>query len=313
MGEQKPLPIKCLSDVQAVDLLSLPHFSSGIESLDRVIQGLFENQLIVVTGKRGQGKSTFASWILANALNQGRKVFAYSGELPDFHFRNWLDFQISGIEGINKTQNKYGDAIYSLKQEYQDKLTAFYKGRAYIFDNSFVDEENTLQKTLCDSIVYAATELGCKVILIDNIMTAIDISDNDAYKVQSSFVKNVKALARQYDLSIILIAHPRKTESGKEFSNDDVSGTGDITNIADIVLAYSRIPESKPESKQYQGAISVTKNRLTGKLAVGDGTIKVIYSEATKRIVSNANEGAKKLCCFSKNFEETKEMESLPF
>ena len=107
-----PFPIKCLSDVEKVDLLSLTHISTGIKSLDRLIEGLFESQLIVVTGKRGQGKSTFASWLLSNALNQGRNIFAYSGELPDYHFRNWLDLQIAGARNIKTEKNEWGDSVY---------------------------------------------------------------------------------------------------------------------------------------------------------------------------------------------------------
>ena len=119
-------PIKCLSDVQKVDLLSLPHISTGIKSLDRLIEGVFESQLIVVTGKRGQGKSTFASWLLSNALNQDRNIFAYSGELPDYHFRNWLDLQIAGKQNINTTKNEWNDFIYSLNDDAAKKLDTWY-------------------------------------------------------------------------------------------------------------------------------------------------------------------------------------------
>ena len=79
----KPLPpsIKCLGDVEKIDLQSLPHIGCGIKSLDKIICGLFEKQLIVLTGKRGEGKSTLASWICANALDQNKNIFAYSGEL----------------------------------------------------------------------------------------------------------------------------------------------------------------------------------------------------------------------------------------
>ena len=42
MQQNMPFPIKCLGDVEKVDMNKLPHIGSGIKSLDRVIKGLFE-------------------------------------------------------------------------------------------------------------------------------------------------------------------------------------------------------------------------------------------------------------------------------
>lgn len=303
MNSHMPFPIKCLGDVEKVDLLKLPHFKSGIKSLDRIIEGLFDSQLIVITGKRGQGKSTFASHILSNALDQGRNIFAYSGELPDYNFRSWIDMQIAGSQNIDTTYNEWNDANYTLKDEAAQKLSEFYQGRAYIYDNSAVCKEE-LQKVLLGSIRYAAKELKCSVFLIDNIMTAVDMLGNDAYAIQSSFVKQLKAAAAELNVTIILIAHPRKTEQGKDLVNDDVSGSADITNLADIVLTYSRITKKPGEGDPvYSSKIQVTKNRLTGRLAVGETAIKVRYSEKTKRIISDDDKDPNRLmCCFRNDY-----------
>lgn len=72
--------VKELADVKAVDLFSLPKIPTGIESLDKVLSGgIYLGQTVILTGKRGEGKSTLGSQILANALNEGNTVFAYSG------------------------------------------------------------------------------------------------------------------------------------------------------------------------------------------------------------------------------------------
>lgn len=294
MATEQKFPVKCLSNVEKVDLEKLPHIGTGIKSLDRIIKGLFGSQLIVITGERGQGKSTFASWILANALNQDRKIFAYSGELPDYHFRNWLDIQIAGTQNIITETNKWGDESYHVSDSACDMLTRYYDGRAYLYDNSAVSQ-GRLQDMLLGSIRYSAEALGCSVVLVDNIMTAVDMLSNDAYAVQSAFVKDLKAIAAEKNITIILIAHPRKTEAGKQISNNDVSGSADITNLADTVLTYSRL---KKEGK-YQSAIQVTKNRLNGRLATGDYAIKVEFSDKTKRIKSDDDSEIPELmCCF---------------
>lgn len=298
MNNPMPLPIKCLGDVEKVDLTKLPHISSGIKSLDRVIKGLFDSQLIVITGERGQGKSTLASWFCANALDQDRKIFAYSGELPDYNFRSWLDMQIAGSQNIDTTYNQWNDADYELREEAAAKLSEYYQGRAYIYDNSAIINGD-LQTVLIQSIIYAAEQLECTVFLIDNIMTAVNAGD-DMYSVQSNFVKELKAIASTRNVTILLIAHPRKTERGKALENNDVSGTADITNLADTIITYSRIEDDK---SNYDSEIQVTKNRLTGKLAKQKQAIKVHYSEKTKRIISDDDtEPNQLMCCFRNDY-----------
>ena len=300
--ENKNKYIKCLSDVDEVDLLSMEHFNTGIPSLDRCLSGVYFGQLIVLTGKRGEGKSTFASWILANALDKGWKVFAYSGELPDYHFRNWLDLQIAGIEEQNVTKNEYGDEIYSVKAEARDKLTEFYKGRAYIYDNSIIPDGSS-EESLTSTIETAAIEYGCRVILVDNLMTAIEVEPSeDQYRAQSNFVKKLKFLAQKYKLAVILIAHPRKEGENNALTAESVAGSGDITNLADTVLTYEKCPERLSENDRFQSRIGVRKNRLTGKRLLNDETmVKVIYSVQTKRIVENERDGLKRICCFAES------------
>lgn len=297
MQQNMPFPIKCLGDVEKVDLNKLPHIGSGIKSLDRVIKGLFESQLVVISGKRGQGKSTFASWILSNALNQDRKIFAYSGELPDYNFRSWLDFQIAGAQNIDTTVNEWNDEEYTLRDDAACKLSAYYSGRAYIYDNSCIPSGN-LQDTIIGSIRYAIDTLGCSIILIDNIMTAVGGAQDDKLSLQIDFVKKLKAFATEKKATILLVAHPRKTEQGKALVNDDVSGASEITNLADIVLTYSRTGDDE----KYQSEIQVTKNRMNGRLAVGKGAIKVSYSLKSKRIYSDDDKNPHELmCCFKEN------------
>lgn len=77
---------------------------------------------------------------------------------------------------------------------------------------------------------------------------------------------------------VLLVAHPRK--SSGELGNDDVSGSADITNRVDIVLSYERA--DKQDNRK--SLLSVTKNRLTGKLKTGDNRIELFFSDKTKRI-----------------------------
>lgn len=282
--------VKRLATVEAVNLRDLPKIKTGIQPLDRVCGGLLLGHVVLLSGKRGEGKSTFMSQLVAEAIEQDNAVFVYSGELPNYHFKNWLDLQIAGGNHICAATNEYGDKEYYLTDGCVKKINAWYYDKAFIFDNSAVsdDEFEGLIKVMVDAICRYDIKLVC----IDNLMTAMDSDPNtDIYRQQSAFVKNLEKLAQQYDVAIILVAHPKKTNAA--FDNDTVSGSSDITNAVSFVFNYQRAAEND-ECDSY---LMITKNRMNGKLLTGDNAIPLYYSEKSKRISADPNE-VKEYGCF---------------
>ena len=282
--------VKRLATVEAVNLRDLPKIRTGIRPLDRVCGGLLRGHVVLLSGKRGEGKSTFMSQLVAEAIEQDNAVFVYSGELPNYHFKNWLDLQIAGANHICTTRNEYNDEEYYLTDGCVKKINAWYYDKAFIFDNSAVsdDEYEGLIKVMVDAICRYDIKLVC----IDNLMTAMDGDPNtDIYRQQSAFVKKLEKLAQQYDVAIILVAHPKKSSAA--FDNDTVSGSSDITNAVSFVFNYQRADDGD-ECDSY---LMVTKNRMNGKLMAGDKAIPLYYSEKSKRISANPNE-VKEYGCF---------------
>ena len=282
--------VKRLATVEAVNLSELPKIRTGIRPLDRVCGGLLRGHVVLLSGKRGEGKSTFMSQLVAEAIEQDNAVFVYSGELPNYHFKNWLDLQIAGANHICTTRNEYNDEEYYLTDGCVKKINAWYYDKAFIFDNSAVsdDEYEGLIKVMVDAICRYDIKLVC----IDNLMTAMDGDPNtDIYRQQSAFVKKLEKLAQQYDVAIILVAHPKKSNAA--FDNDTVSGSSDITNAVSFVFNYQRADEGD-ECDSY---LMVTKNRMNGKLMAGDKAIPLYYSEKSKRISADPNE-VKEYGCF---------------
>ena len=293
--------VKRLANVEAVNLSDLPKIKTGVRSLDRICGGLLRGHVVLLSGKRGEGKSTFMSSLVAEAIEQDNSVFVYSGELPNYHFKNWLDLQIAGAENIAIRQNEYGDNEYYLTEETVNKINRWYYDKAFIFDNSAVndDEYEGLLKVITDSICRYDIKLVC----IDNLMTAMDCDINsDLYRQQSQFVKNLEKLAQQYDVAIILVAHPKK--SNADFDNDTVSGSSDITNAVSFVFNYERAKDGE----DCDSRLMVTKNRLNGKLLLGDNAIKLYYSEKSKRVLANAYEN-KQYSCFTQPKTEIYELD----
>lgn len=296
--------VKRLANVESRNLKDLPKIETGIPSLDRTCGGLLLGHVVLLSGKRGEGKSTLMSQLVVEAIEQDNAVFVYSGELPNYHFKNWLDLQIAGINHIEKEVNKYGDEEYYLADETVKKINKWYYDKAFIFDSDAIPEDDYegLLKTITDTVC----RYNIKLVCIDNLMTALECdARTDLYRQQSTFVKSLEKLAQAYDVAIVLVAHPKKTQG--EFDNDAVSGSSDITNAVSYVWNYERGEQIGT------GKIMITKNRVMGTLLTGDNAIKVYYSGKSKRIQQNVYEN-KEYSCFA-NLDEIleKSISDLPF
>lgn len=274
--------VKELSSVRSVNINDLERLKTGIPELDKVIGGLVMGQVVLLSGKRGEGKSTFGSQLIVSALDQGASTFAYSGELADFHFKRWIDYQLAGLDNLEEVKTEYGNLAYNIRPEAVERITEWYRHRAFIYDNEFIPDEGEELEALTDTVEKVIQQYGTKLIFIDNLMTTMEFvqEQGNLYLEQSKFVGRLKRIAMKYQVVVILVAHPRKSKEG--FSNDDVSGSSDITNKVDVVLSYSRMPEGSPTDSR----LEITKNRLFGKLKMGSDAIGLMYSDKTKRIYS---------------------------
>ena len=282
--------VKRLANVEHKNIIELPKIKTNIRELDRICGGLLMGHVTLLSGKRGEGKSTFMSQIVAEALDQDNAVFVYSGELPNYHFKNWLDLQIAGSNHIESLVNEYGDEEYYLSAETVEKINSWYYDKAFIYDSEAIPEDD--YEGLISTITDTICRYNIKLVCIDNLMTAMDCdARTDLFRQQSVFVKQLEKIAQQYDVAIILVAHPKKTNG--DFDNDAVSGSSDITNAVSYVWNYER-----GKDEEGTGKIMVTKNRVTGGLLTGENAVKVYYSGKSKRIQSSVYSN-KEYGCFS--------------
>ena len=111
-------------------------------------------------------------------------------------------------------------------------------GKFYLFDNGYVFEEDS-STAVIKCFEMCARRYGCKLFLIDNLMSLLTTSDEEN-KAQAKFMAKVKAFASKYKVHVLVVAHPRKEKAGSTFSNDTVSGSSVITNLADNVFSIEK-------------------------------------------------------------------------
>ena len=275
--------IKQIKDIERKDQSKLPRFRTGLREIDKVTEGgLRLGTVALLTGERGNGKSTLASQIGAFAIRAGYNTLFYSGELLDWYFREWLDRQIAGNKYIEAHHSNLGYTTYSVKDDVIENINEWYADRAFFYDNSILEDDTKEEETLLKTVEDAIKQYNCTVIIIDNLMTAMsDDFGADLYRQQTKFVKTLTKIAQFYQVLILLIVHPRK-RNGFEFSNDDVSGSSNITNLADLVLRYTRPKKEDQDAEGRKRILQVLKNRTNGRI-LPDG-VPVYYQESSKRI-----------------------------
>jgi KaiC/GvpD/RAD55 family RecA-like ATPase len=282
INNAKRLPMKQivdLADVQDENPYLVEKLATGIRQIDNLLHGgLPFGGLVLICGKRGEGKSTMASEILANAIEQDYTCFAYSGELPNRAFKSIIDMQVAGPQHITEGTNKDGKAFNLISKTNKDLIAEWYRGKCLLYDNGCLDDEET--ESLIKTTENVIMQYGVRVILLDNLMTAIDLEkDNtsDKHEKQSLFVKKLARLALRHNVLIILVAHKRKNNFSTD-ENDEISGSGDISNLASVIISY----EKDKDEGQYQRVSKITKNRLFGQLELNG--FKLNYDFKSKRI-----------------------------
>ena len=155
-------------------------------------------------------------------------------------YKSWYDFQVAGRNHIIENQTEYGTVNRFITNKNQEFINAWYLDRAYIYDNRIIDGDE--KEDLLKSVEQAIMQYGIKVVLIDNLMTAMYIDElqgSDKYDQQGRFVRALTTIAIRDDDLVLLDAHRRKNNFTND-ANDEISGSGDITNLAGITLSYDR-------------------------------------------------------------------------
>ena len=240
-----------LSSVPFVDPSKVERIYTRIPALDQAIGGFSAGGLTIISGRRGEGKSTVSGTFLLNAVQQDYKVAAFSGELPAHMFLEWIMLQACENKYIEwREDERNGKRYAAVPMEIQERIRNWLREKFFLFDNSFV-EEGSMIDSVIKRFSMCARRYGCKIFLVDNLM-CLTGGVEEEFRMQTKITSALKQFAMKYNAHVILVAHPRKSKPDQAFNSEDVAGSANITNLADIVMSIE-----KPN-------IRVTKNREFG-------------------------------------------------
>ena len=147
------------SDISSVDLDAIDGIKTGFKDIDRRLMKIFFGTFNILTGVNGSGKSSFLSQLVCQTVEQGHSVWYYSGELPNFQCRGWLDYIFAGQRNI--IQKNVGDTdFWKVTNEARKAMNDAYKEKMFIYK----DGKSHKVPDLLESMVECIRKFGVKLV-----------------------------------------------------------------------------------------------------------------------------------------------------
>ncbi len=234
---------------------------TGIGSLDYAVNMVQTKTVTLVTGRSNAGKSTFVSQIMASAIDKGFKVYIAIGEGNKNKVINKFYTSLIGYD-----KRYYDTVMFNLRELKEPKpvilraVQQWHKGKLKMFVKSLSAYKS--EEQLFQMLEYKLRTENFDLVILDNLMSLLTVSRaSEKNELQARFVERCHSLAVATNTAIILVLHPNKTyRKGEEIDFEQISGTGDISNKADVILNVIRIPDDEVV-RPVTGKIQVAKNR----------------------------------------------------
>jgi len=197
--------------------------NSEIEEKEWLIDKLIPHKAVcVLTGKRGTMK-TFLALQMAYSVATGNEF------LGKFHTQQGGVLYLDKENGLNIMKKRTKMIKSGLNLDAPSKIGFICFSQLKIDKNTDIWEiEKEIQKN------------EIKLLIVDTYRRAISFDENDAGAVSQLFVDNLRPIAERSDFSILLIHHNRKSGSGFGDEMDEIRGSSDLANYADIILKTER-------------------------------------------------------------------------
>ena len=244
----KDSPVDSVSDfseITNIDLDELDGIKTGIQELDTRLMKLFYGTFTIVTGVNGAGKSSFLSQLICNSIDDNKNAFLYSGELPNFQSKNWINYILAGQRNVRE-YNFSGTTYWKVTPEAQKQINDYYKGRLYIYKDGYDHKSSSILKAMEDT----TRKYGCKLHIIDNLTSVnLEANEQNKYQKQEEFVTQLIEFSKKFNVAVLLVVHPHKIEQMRRLNKMDIQGISAIIDLAHRILSLYRVTA---EDKQGQ-------------------------------------------------------------
>lgn len=275
-------------DMQANE--NITYIKSGVFQIDKYIKGFALGELSVWSGGNGSGKSTILNQLAIEAVKKDYNTLIFSGELKDSRLMKWISLQVCGKSNL----------MYNEKYDYyypkdKDAVLKSVGDKLFIYDNELGNDVSKIVFAIYDAV----KNQNVKMVILDNLMSMnLSSYGQDKYDVQTKLITDLSDMAKRLNIHIHFVCHPRKSTSF--LRKYDISGTADLTNIADNVFIVHRVNndfkkqtqemfkwKSDHELYNFDNIIEICKNREQG---IQDMFVGQYFEKETKRFLNYKDE-----------------------
>lgn len=293
-AKDTPVPsVEQFSDIEEISLSDMDGVETGIRQLDRELLKLFYGTLTVITGRPGAGKSSLVNQILANTMEAGHAAFLFSQEMNNQMLSNWANLTISGNRHIQERSTHDGKTYYIVPKNVKDKIKKWTVDKLYIYKDDQPNDVKSVMKSMEDCV----RKYNTKLIILDNLMMLdLECSDDNKNTAQTKLVNDLIQFSKKFNVAVILIAHPRKTQDiSTDIGMYDIAGSSTIINLAMRSIGLRRVSkrekqDEKNEFKNFDVILTIIKDRMMGR---SDIQIGLHYDIKSRRFFTNYEEYAK--------------------
>jgi len=249
--------------------------------LTKMLLGVRRGELTILTGRSGAGKTTLASQMTLDMLNQ---------RVPTL----WGSFEVKNtslsIKMLRQSQRSSTPLSEMPDHELDEEMNRFQQLPLFFLAfHGATDVDKVI-----DAMEFAVYAHDVEHIVLDNLqfMTSGQSRGsgfNDKFEAQDQAVAKFRKFATQHGCHVVLVVHPRKEDEGQKLGLSSIYGGGKVTQEADTVMClqmpepprktYGAPQPQRPEDSNTFKYVEIVKNRYAGRL----GSISMSFDEATLR------------------------------
>lgn len=242
------------------------------------------NNCICVTGN--SGKSSLCNLISIIApIEQGHRVFVFSGELAEGQLLDWIMSPLAGLNHLRVwDSDKSARKSFTVTDEAEMEIRKYYHDNIILY--SAENELATSEESLIEAMETAYRKYGCDTFVIDNLMT-IDFTSNgtdNKYEQQKKFITRLMNFTNTHNVNVACVCHPKKVANGEDLDIYSVHGSSELVNFCHRLISVKRLTD---DEEGYSIECQIIKDRPTQ--AAGK-SCKLMYDFATRRIYSTNEE-----------------------
>lgn len=285
------MSFKYYRDIEDSPIKESDYLKLHNKQLSQRILGLPKGGLVLLSGLRGQGKSTLLGQMKLDLIDNGYKGLEFSLEMTNKKTKQWTTLQACGKRNLKAEKTSNDKLYYSPKSDYIKQQIVDWIGDKIEIDDNETFNAKKIEQQIVERLTRAKDIDFC---IIDNMMR-MDIADygSDKLLAQIKFAKTIVDICQKQNICLILVIHPTKNYGIARI--DSLAGAGEILNLASLIFILHKVnmdfkvnqekvfkfPATSP-FLQYDTILEIAKDRDFGQ---DDTLIGMYFEEESKRFV----------------------------